>query len=110
MPKMSVLSNVFLGDPISKGFLIDRAAMAKRFQEISETFGLRMPANTPAGKLSVANRQKVEILKAIQAGRKILIMDEPTAALDPQIGRLLQSNSSASRGGVIHHFYFTRFK
>jgi ABC-type sugar transport system ATPase subunit len=83
VPKMSVLSNVFLGDPISKGFVIDRAAMAKRFQEISETFGLRMPANTPAGNLSVANRQKVEILKTIQAGRKILLMDEPTAALDP---------------------------
>jgi ABC-type sugar transport system ATPase subunit len=83
VPKMSVLSNVFLGNPISKGLFLDRTAMAKRFQEISDTFDLRMPASTPAGKLSVAGRQKVEILKAIQAGRKILIMDEPTAALDP---------------------------
>jgi ABC-type sugar transport system ATPase subunit len=83
VPEMSVLSNVFLGNPISRGILIDRVAMANRFREMSKTFSLSIPEGTPVRKLSVAARQKVEILRAIQAGRKVLIMDEPTATLDP---------------------------
>jgi ribose transport system permease protein len=83
VPEMSVLSNVFLGNPISRGILIDRVAMAKRFREMSKTFSLSIPEGIPVRKLSVAARQKVEILRAIQAGCEVLIMDEPTATLDP---------------------------
>jgi ribose transport system ATP-binding protein len=100
--KMSVLSNVFLGHPFRKAGLLDMRAMERRFKEISDAFELRIPPRTPAGTLSVANRQKVEIIKAMHAGGRILIMDEPTAALDPAdrevlyklIGRLAAAGSA----------------
>ncbi|HCK16280.1 TPA: D-xylose ABC transporter ATP-binding protein [Candidatus Poribacteria bacterium] len=81
VPDMSVLSNVFLGNLITKNVFFDKSAMLARFEEISKQLDLTIQPESKVGALSVAGRQMVEIMRAVQARRKVLIMDEPTAAL-----------------------------
>ena len=89
VPEMSALSNVFLGAPMRRGPLIDRRAMRARFAELAARTGAGFAADTKAGKLSVANKQLIEIMRAVQAQHSVLIMDEPTAPLGPaERGRL----------------------
>lgn len=83
LPDRSVLANVFLGNELHKGPLIDLRAMAKRYDELTRTFGLSIPKAVTVGSLSIADCQKVEILRAVQAHSKVLILDEPSAVLDP---------------------------
>ncbi|GAA2879087.1 simple sugar transport system ATP-binding protein [Aminobacter niigataensis] len=56
----------------------------ERFSELSAQFGFELSPDTLVGKLSVGQRQQVEILKMLYQGAKILILDEPTAVLTPQ--------------------------
>ncbi|GAA3717304.1 sugar ABC transporter ATP-binding protein [Nonomuraea antimicrobica] len=82
LPERSVAENVFLGrEPVRRG-LVDRAAMdaatAKLLSELGEdSFGPREPVK----RLSVAQQQVVEIVKALSLEARIVVMDEPTAAL-----------------------------
>jgi ribose transport system ATP-binding protein len=82
LPYRSVAENVFLGREPTRRGLVDRAAMdretARLLSEIGEdSFG---PRDT-AGRLSVAQQQVVEIVKALSQDARIVVMDEPTAAL-----------------------------
>ena len=83
IPEMSVLSNAFLGRVPSRFFVTDKGRMERRFAELSEWMGLRIPPHVNAGSLSVANQQMIEILRAVQTDQNVLIMDEPTAPLGP---------------------------
>ncbi|MGN9783120.1 sugar ABC transporter ATP-binding protein [Nonomuraea sp. ZG12] len=82
LPERSVAENVFLGrEPVRRG-IVDRAAMdaatARLLTEIGEdSFGPRRPVK----RLSVAQQQVVEIVKALSLDARIVVMDEPTAAL-----------------------------
>nr|WP_249780156.1 sugar ABC transporter ATP-binding protein [Bradyrhizobium sp. dw_411] len=99
IPEMSVLSNAFLGKVPSRFFVTDKRRMERRFAELSEWMGLKIPPHANAGSLSVANQQMIEILRAVQTDQNVLIMDEPTAPLGPYerarlyelIGRLKES-------------------
>ena len=83
VPALSACANVFLGQTHSHfGFLSERT-MRHRFNELCERFGVTIPAHVPAGKLSVADQQMLEILRALQSKAKILLLDEPTSALAP---------------------------
>ncbi|MGW7094670.1 sugar ABC transporter ATP-binding protein [Streptomyces sp. NPDC054874] len=90
LPDRTVAENVFLGREPTRRALVDRRAMetatARLLAELEETsFGPR----TPVRKLSVAQQQVVEIVKALSTDARVLIMDEPTAALaDHEVGRL----------------------
>ncbi len=89
VPEMSAVSNVFLGAPLRRGPLADRGAMRARFAELAARTGATFPAEAKAGTLSVANKQLIEIMRAVQARHSVLIMDEPTAPLGPaERGRL----------------------
>ncbi len=86
---LSVLDNVMLGtEPLWQPFSRRAAARAKLL-DASRRFGLQVDPGARVGDLSVGERQRVEILKALvsfgrKRGARILILDEPTAVLTPQ--------------------------
>lgn len=81
---LSVLDNVMLGsEPLWQPFS-RRAAARQRLLEVARRFGLPVDPQALVGNLSVGERQRVEILKALYRGARILILDEPTAVLTPQ--------------------------
>jgi simple sugar transport system ATP-binding protein len=80
---LTVLENVVLGSEPSRGGFIDFAAATARIKEISDTYGLGVEPNKLVEDLGVGARQRVEILKVLFRGAKILILDEPTAVLVP---------------------------
>jgi ABC-type uncharacterized transport system ATPase subunit len=81
---LSVLDNVLMGtEPLWKPFS-RRAAAREKLLAVSRRFGLPVQPEARIGDLSVGERQRVEILKALYRGARILILDEPTAVLTPQ--------------------------
>ena len=81
---MTVLDNITLGtEPL---FAIKRGSRAarKKIQSLVDRFGLEVDSNALVKHLSVGERQRVEILKALYRDSRILILDEPTAVLTPQ--------------------------
>jgi ABC-type uncharacterized transport system ATPase subunit len=81
---LSVLDNVMMGtEPMWRVFS-RRAAARARLLEVAQRFGLPVEPDAMIGSLSVGERQRVEILKALYRGARILILDEPTAVLTPQ--------------------------
>ena len=81
IPQLSVAENLFLGREKTKGGFITRAAENSAAQEILKRLAAPFDATTPVGELTVAEQQLVEIAKALSQNAKILVMDEPTAAL-----------------------------
>jgi len=84
IPNISVIENVILGLKSQHYPLLDLDQAMKRVQVFANDFGLNVPLNTKVGKLTVGQQQKVEIIKALYRGARILILDEPTAVLIPQ--------------------------
>jgi simple sugar transport system ATP-binding protein len=80
---LSVVENVVLG-LASQGFYIDRRAVAARIEAIARKYGFRVDPYAKIWQLSVGEQQRVEIIKALFKGARILILDEPTAVLTPQ--------------------------
>ena len=81
---LTVLDNVLLGtEPLWQPFS-RRAAAREKLLDVSRQFGLPVQPDARVGSLSVGERQRVEILKALYRGARILILDEPTAVLTPQ--------------------------
>ncbi|MFY9513111.1 MAG: ATP-binding cassette domain-containing protein, partial [Rubrivivax sp.] len=81
---LSVLDNVMLGTEALWQPLSRRAAARERLLAHARRFGLQVDPEARVATLSVGERQRVEILKALQRGARILILDEPTAVLTPQ--------------------------
>lgn len=81
-PDLSVTENVFMGrQPVSRFGRIDKAAMRAEVAGLMERLGVRIDPDRPAEGLSIADQQIIEIAKAISLDARVLIMDEPTAAL-----------------------------
>jgi len=79
---LTVEENLFMGKEITKGFgVCDKKAMRKKAQEVMDKMGVNIPVNAVMSELSVGQQQMVEICKALMVDAKVLIMDEPTAAL-----------------------------
>ena len=83
VPTLTVAENVMLGSELTKGLQLDRARAVREVEELSRKSGLSVDPRRLVSDLSVGEAQRVEILKALFRGAKILILDEPTAVLSP---------------------------
>jgi rhamnose transport system ATP-binding protein len=81
-PDLSVTENIFMGRQLlARGRRIDRHAMYAEAERLFDRLGVRIDPRRPAAGLSIADQQIIEIAKAISLDARLLIMDEPTAAL-----------------------------
>ena len=94
LDNLDVASNIFLRREPTKGGplkLVDRKRTYREADEILRKVGLDISSRTPLGQLSIAQQQLVEIARALSAGARIIIMDEPTSSLTlSETRRLLQ--------------------
>ncbi|HWB21374.1 MAG TPA: ATP-binding cassette domain-containing protein, partial [Gaiellaceae bacterium] len=82
VPELSITENLFLGNEITRFGAIDWVASQKRARELLDLVGLREDPDTLIKTLGVGKQQLVEIAKALHKEVKLLILDEPTAALN----------------------------
>ncbi|GHU63873.1 ribose ABC transporter ATP-binding protein [Clostridia bacterium] len=79
--ELSVVDNIFLGEYILNGIVLDRGKMQKKARDLFEKLNIKIDPNALICDLSVGYKQMVVIAKAVSQNTKILIMDEPSAAL-----------------------------
>jgi ribose transport system ATP-binding protein len=98
---LSVFENIFLGSEIGKYLLLDKAAMKRRTVQLLQELNSKISPDTLVDALSVAEKQIVEIAKALVHDSKILIMDEPTTVLTKdETGVLFSRMRQLKRKGV----------
>jgi ABC-type sugar transport system ATPase subunit len=81
LPTLSVAENVCMGRLPVRGWWLDRRTMRERTRTLLAEVGLDVPVDARVSELSLSQQQLVEIAKALGAGAKLLVMDEPTASL-----------------------------
>ena len=81
---LTVLENVVLGSEPTRHGRLDTRAARRRIEELSAQYGLGVRPEAVVEDLGVGDRQRVEILKVLYRGARVLILDEPTAVLVPQ--------------------------
>jgi len=85
IPVFTVHENVVLGrEPVGPGGIYDQARARAEIQQLTRTYGLALDPNARVGELPVGLQQRVEIVKVLFRGARILILDEPTGVLTPQ--------------------------
>ena len=98
---LTVLENVMLGSEPLTRLRSARAAARARLMQIADRFGLPVTPEARVASLSVGERQRVEILKALYRDARILILDEPTAVLArPEAQRLFETLRGMTQNGL----------
>lgn len=82
--ELTALDNISLGAEVSSPLGVKRSVARARIAQLAEESGLTVPLTRRVDQLTIAQQQRVEILKALYRGARILILDEPTALLAPQ--------------------------
>ncbi|WP_062016179.1 sugar ABC transporter ATP-binding protein [Aureimonas sp. AU4] len=82
-PDLTVAENIFLGRERMRGLVVDRRAMEREAAEALADLGAQIPPDTPVHRLSIAQRQLVQIARALLVPHRAVIFDEPTASLTP---------------------------
>jgi rhamnose transport system ATP-binding protein len=80
-PDLTLAENVFIGRQLTAGGLVDWLAMARRSLALFERLGVTLDPHSKARGISIADQQIVEIAKALSTDARVIVMDEPTAAL-----------------------------
>jgi len=111
IPNFSIIENVVLGLKSNQYPLLGLRQAMERVQTFADDFGLNAPLATKVGDLTVGQQQKVEIIKALYRGARILILDEPTAVLLPQeTDELFRLAQKLRDGGVTIIFISHKLK
>ena len=98
---VSVAENIYMGDIPKKGLMVDYRAMYEGAANIMGRIGVEIDPRMPIGACSVAQKQLIEIAKVIANDVKVLIMDEPTSALnDVETENLFKFIRQASESGI----------
>ena len=82
IPYLSIAENIFLGSENAKHGVVDWNHTRKRAEELAKSVGLNLDIQMPVGSIGVGHRQLIEIVKALSKNVSLLILDEPTAALN----------------------------
>nr|WP_246481197.1 sugar ABC transporter ATP-binding protein [Amycolatopsis umgeniensis] len=105
VPQLTVAENLFLNRQSGKGFAIGWQRLRRQARELLDSWDVRVDVDTPAGELSVEDRQFVEIARALSYGARFIVLDEPTAQLDSQaIERLFGRMRQMQANGVTFLF------
>ena len=101
VPHMTVAENIYLGrEPMRLGF-VDQDRMIRDAQALLDTYEMNIQADSLVGRLTIAQQQMVEIVKAISYHSKILVMDEPTSSIsDKEVGFLFNTIRNLTQQGV----------
>jgi ribose transport system ATP-binding protein len=101
VPQLNALQNIMLGSEPMRGPLLDERAARERATSVLRELGIELPLDRPASRLSVAQQQLIEIAKALSKRARIIVMDEPTAALtDREIDALFALIARLKAGGA----------
>ncbi|WP_134727870.1 sugar ABC transporter ATP-binding protein [Amycolatopsis nivea] len=105
VPQLTVAENLFLNRQARGGFAIGWKKLRRQARELLDSWDVRVDVDTPAGDLSVEDRQFVEIARALSYGARFIVLDEPTAQLDSQaIERLFERMRQMQENGVTFLF------
>lgn len=100
-PELTVLENLFIGNEYTKFGLLDKRLMRQKAEAVFKRLKFGIDLNRRAGACSVGQQQMIEIAKALMMDTKVLIMDEPTAALtDSEIEVLFGIIDDLRKSGV----------
>ncbi len=105
VPQFTAIENIVLGVEPRRGVLLDENAARQSAKKIVDELGMELSLDEPASRMSVGQQQMIEIAKALSKRARIIVMDEPTAALsDREIDRLfaLIVRLKASGAGIIY--------
>lgn len=101
VPQLNVVQNLFLGRELRKGPFLQSRAMREQASALLERFGFQVPLDAPVADLSRAQRQMVEIAKALRGKSRVVIFDEPTASLtDGEAQKLFAAIEQLKADGV----------
>lgn len=101
VPEMTIAENIFLGREPSRGIFVDKKRLHRETTELLERFEFRARPGDKVAELSVAQKQMLEIIKAVSCDAKLIIMDEPTSALsDGEVRQLFRTMNELRDGGV----------
>ncbi len=108
-PDMTVMENVYMGVEPRRGSFVDRGSMRSSFDELLASSGFEVPGDAPVRSLSIADQQKVEILRALCRGANVIIMDEPTSSLTRDESQRLHALIRDLRAGGMTIVYVSHF-
>ena len=102
VPHFSVAENIFVGQEKRRGgIFLDRARTLREAKTVLDRVGLTIDPNALVRTLSIAQRQMIEIAKALSRNAKLIVMDEPTSSIsDREVERLFKIIRDLKAGGV----------
>lgn len=101
-PELTVLENLFIGKEVKNKFgIINEKKMKQEAKQVFDKLNFNISLNKVAGKCSIGEQQMIEIAKALMTNAKVIVMDEPTAALtDKEISQLFKLIRTLQGQGV----------